>query len=121
MKTLEVPIIFKTYELYKSLQGYQKNIPKSERYTIWQKIQTCNLDTLELLIRVGYLTPIEKLSTLIKVSANVDLLRILLRLTYETKVIPSKNYLEYQTILDEIGRMLGGWIKNLRLNLAERK
>lgn len=114
MQALDIPIIFKTYELYKALQILQKNIPKAERYTLWQKIEIRTIETLEILLLAGYRPPSERLSELIRASANVDLLRILLRLSYETKIITNKNYLDLQKSLDEIGRMLGGWIKSLR-------
>lgn len=46
-----------------------------------------------------------------KISTKLDLLKVLLRLSKDTKCINEKNYLALQTIIQEIGRMLGGWIK----------
>jgi len=56
----------------------------------------------------------EKLSLLNQVSNKIDLLRILIRLAHDIKNIDQKKYLNLQSHLDEIGRMLGGWMKNIR-------
>ena len=66
------------------------------------------------LLTVNHLSGTEKLSLLNKISVKVDLLRVFIRLAHETKAINSKRYISLQEILDEIGRMLGGWIKNVK-------
>lgn len=47
-------------------------------------------------------------------SLNIDLLKILIRLCKEVKVLDDKKYLKLQKKLQEIGKMLGGWLKSLR-------
>ncbi len=42
------------------------------------------------------------------------MLRILIRLTHDTKIIEKTFYLSLQEQIDEIGRMLGGWLKTLK-------
>jgi len=44
----------------------------------------------------------------------VDFLKILFRLCYELKIINQKKYLLMEEKSQEIGRMLGGWIKSLK-------
>ena len=48
---------------------------------------------------------------LTRVSMKVDVLRILIRLAQDTKAIDQKKYAVLQDIINEIGRMLGGWMK----------
>ena len=48
-----------------------------------------------------------------KVSLNLNVLRILLRPMKEIKTIDNKKYTAFEEILDEIGRMLGGWMRSL--------
>ena len=48
-----------------------------------------------------------------KASVKLNLLRVFIRLMKETKAIDSKKYLELETSVDEIGRMLGGWIRSV--------
>lgn len=42
------------------------------------------------------------------------MLRIFIRLASDTKTIDKKLYLSLQEQIDEIGRMLGGWLKSLK-------
>jgi four helix bundle protein len=114
VQQLDVPIIQKTYELYKTMHGYQKSIPKLERFTIWQKCENAALSVLEGLIQAGYLSPDRRVDLLTRVSAHVDMLRVFLRLAHDTKTIDQKKYIALQAITDEIGRMLGGLLKSLR-------
>ena len=45
---------------------------------------------------------------------KIDVLRVLIRLAKEIKALDNKKYLISQECLDEIGRMLGGWIKSTK-------
>lgn len=114
MQQFDIPIIHKTYELYRSLHDLEKTIPKMDRFTLWQKAENGTLDVLEGLLRVGYLPQERRAENLVRVSAQVDLLRVFLRLSFDTKVLNQKKYIALQEALDEIGRMLGGWMKSIK-------
>jgi hypothetical protein len=47
-----------------------------------------------------------------KASVKLNLLRFLFRLMKETKTFDNKKYVVLQEMVDEIGRMLGGWIRS---------
>lgn len=49
---LDIPIFHKVYELYKLLYSYHCRVPKSQRYTLWQKCENTTLLLLEALIGV---------------------------------------------------------------------
>lgn len=85
-----------------------------ERFTLWQQAENTLLSALKGLIRVGYLPQESRIAQLINVSADVDMLRVFLRLSLDVKALPQKKYILLQEKLDEIGRMLGGWIKSLK-------
>jgi len=114
VQQLDIPIIHKTYELYRTLHEIKKSIPKMERYTLWQRSENTALDILEGILRVGYLQQEKRPEQLIQVSAQVDLLRVFLRLSLDVKAINQKKYIGLQQAIDEIGRMLGGWMKSLK-------
>jgi hypothetical protein len=114
MDNFDIPIFKKTCELYKAFYLYRNNINKQDRYALWQKCESIILDVLENLLWASQLTKIEKLPILEKTSLKLNLLRVLLRLCKEVKVIDNKKYIEWQEIIDEIGRMLGGWIKSVK-------
>ena len=120
MKQLEVPIVLKSYEVYQLLYLYQKHIPKSERYTLWQSCKNSCLKIIEKLIYTGYVEQSKRLNLLINTSVELDLLRTFLRLSTDIKILNQKKYIQLQSDTDEIGRMLGGWIKSLKLKEKKR-
>jgi len=73
------------------------------------------LDVIELTITAGYLPREQKLPALQKISVKLDLLKILLRLSSETKCLDNNKYQQLVSQLFEIGRMLGGWLKTVKL------
>ena len=114
MQQLDVPVIQKAYDLYKALYGFQKDIPKIHRHTLWQKCNSTALDIIDGLLQIGHI-PLDQRSELpIRFSAQVDMLRVFLRLSHDVRAIDQKKYIILQAATDEIGRMLGGWLKSLR-------
>ncbi len=69
------------------------------------------LEIIELTITAGYLPKEQKLSVLQRASVKLDLLKMLLRLSFETKCLDNKKYQQLVLQIVEVGRMLGGWIK----------
>ena len=110
----DIPIFKKTYDLYKTFYGYRDSITKQDRYTIWQRCDNIILDTLENILLAGQLYKYEKLPVLEKASVKLNFLRVFFRLMKEVKTIDNKKYIMLQELVDEIGRMLGGWIKSAK-------
>lgn len=54
MNDFDIPIVKKAYELYKLLHEYRKVIPKSDRYTIYERCEFAILGILELLLEASY-------------------------------------------------------------------
>ena len=57
---------------------------------------------------------IEKAPTLERASLKLNVLRVFIRLLKDIKAIDIKKYVILESIIDEIGRMLGGWIRSLQ-------
>jgi hypothetical protein len=108
---LDIPIFHKLYSLYKILNSYHGTIPKMQRYTLWQRCENVSLALLEQVISTSHLKEEERAQALCAISTNIDLLKVLIRLAKETNTITPKQYLEVQTLLQEIGKMIGGWLK----------
>lgn len=108
-----VPILKRTIDLYKLYYTYAELFPKKDKYTIGATCERYIIEILEILLQASYLSKEEKL-TLIKTANNkFDTLKIFIRLLKELNIIDQKKYLALQTIIQEIGRMFGGWIKSL--------
>ncbi len=111
----DVPIVQSFYQLYKSFHEQLTHFPKSERYTLGATIQNQLLAAFESVVAAAGTGRAEtKIEYLELASAKVDLLRLLIRLAKDCKCLSNQAYLELESNLHEIGRMLGGWIKSLR-------
>ncbi len=108
----DVPILKNIYDLYKTFYGFRATVNKQNRYTIWQKSENLILEILELILLASQQSKTNKVPTLERASAKLNFLRVFVRLMKDLKIIDQKKYLLLQEDIDEIGRMLGGWLKS---------
>ena len=109
----EMPVFQKTYDLYKLLHEAVKKFPKSDRYSLGEKCKEIVLHLLEAIINAGNSKKEWKLAPLETALTKLELLKVFIRLAYETRCIPEKHYLNMQERIHEIGRMLGGWRRSI--------
>jgi hypothetical protein len=114
MNDLDIPIFKKSYDLYKDFYNLRLSVPKQDRYTLWQKCESLLIEVLEGILFASQQSKAEKLPTLEKTSVKLNFLRVCIRLMKDVKAIDAKKYIIIEANLDEIGRMLGGWIKSTR-------
>jgi hypothetical protein len=89
------------------------HLPKGVRYTLGSRIENKFLDLLEL-ARLAYFTEKEKKNEkIIECILIVDTLKFLVSVAWEGKLISHAQCENVAKKLDEIGKMLGGWKKNL--------
>ena len=100
--------------LYKLFHQYLKIFPKIERFGIGQKCDNNLLKILELAILASQISGIKKLIYLEKASRKLNTLKILFRLIKELKIIDLNKYIQLETYCQEIGKMLGGWIRSIK-------
>ena len=112
--TLDIPIFAKLYDFYKNLSQVLTFFPKSKRYTLGQKLDYLTLEITEMTITARYISREQKIALLKKISIKLDLLKILLRLSAETKCLDNNKYQQLASQIIEIGKMLGGWIKAVK-------
>ena len=117
MLTSEIPIFKKIFDLYKFFHLHRNKVPKQDRFTIWQKCENIILNLIETLIRMTNLSKEEKLPRMEIMSNDLNMLRIFLRLAKEVKTIDNARYVAIEKDVDEVGRMLGGWIKSAKENI----
>jgi len=112
MQEFEIPVVKKVYELYKDFHQLRTKVSKADRYTIFQKCDNLILELLENLLEASQLYKSQKLSALEKASHKLSLMRIFVRLLKDVGSIDLKTYTLLEERIDEIGRMLGGWIRS---------
>lgn len=106
----------KICEFYKLFHEFIKLFPKTEKYSLGQKIENTALEILELSLKSIYLPKQEKIPFLKKIDTKTNLLKVLIRLASETKSLDNKKYLILEKMLQEIGKMIGGWIRSTKFN-----
>ena len=107
-----LPIFEKTYELILWLYPTVNKFPKSQRFVLGQRIENTILRILEGIIDANQER--NKLSYLKQTSVELDKLRILIRLSKDLRFISIRQYGFGAGKINEIGKMLGGWIKSCR-------
>ena len=90
------------------------HFPKDSRYTLGAKIDSRFLEAIELIIKASYSDKLEKLISLKNASVKLDLLKFFLQIAWEIKSLDNKKYIKIYEKLNEVGKMLGGWIKSLK-------
>jgi len=102
------PIIVKTYNLTKWYIEKLAKLPRNHRYTLGEKIQNSLLDLLMLLSDAIYSK--NKKPILQEANKELEKLRILSRLMKDLNLLPRDSYRFVSSSIDEIGKMLGGWV-----------
>lgn len=115
IKDFNLPIFNKIYDFYKETYKLRSTLPKQDRYAIWQRVENTALNILEDVFTATAIEKAQKVKVLENTSLKLNFLRVLVRLSKDTKAINTKRYLFLQERLDEIGRMLGGWIKATKI------
>ena len=105
-------IFEKTYEVILWLYPAVNKFPKSQRFVLGQQIENTTLELMKGIIQAN--SESDKLPYLKQISVALDKLRILIRLSKDLKFINIKQYQFIVEKINEIGKMLGGWIKSCR-------
>lgn len=94
-------------------QNYLQHFPKANRFTLGSRIDSVFLGAIEYCFLASYSNGTEKQALLSKGIARVDLIKLLLQLSWDIKALDNKKYIVLSENLGEIGKMLGGWKKQL--------
>ena len=105
-----LPILQKVKSVYVFWYSIYHTIPKTHRYTLAIKIDNLFIEIIEMISSASFVKKEEKTPYLRTAIRKLDTLKILLLVLWETKSIDTKKYELLSLPLDEIGRMLGGWL-----------
>ncbi len=93
----DIPIFQKAYDLFKTLHEFQNSVSKLERHTLWKKCEEKSLDILTGLLQSSHLPKEDRPGQLQKVSNDLDILRVFIRLAHDVKAIDQKKYIVLQS------------------------
>lgn len=106
-----LPIINKTYEVYKEIIDINDHIVKRHRYGLGTSLENSILECMENLIMAKNAPKTLKSAYLIRASSQLEITAIKLRLFLELRLTNDTKIFQTQMKIAEIGRMLGGWLK----------
>ena len=86
-----------------------RQFPKSERHVLGAEIRSTMWGLLRLVVVCN--KRYFKKTTLQELDADLDLLRCQVRLAKQLQYLDIKKYEHWARLNDELGRMIGGWIK----------
>jgi len=103
-------VIFqKLYDLILWMYPLINKFPKKQRFILGQQLENTLLEILKGIIQANQEG--NKLETLKQVSIDLDKFRILYRLAKDLRFMSIKQYQFGAEKINEIGKILGGWMK----------
>jgi hypothetical protein len=107
----EMILFTRTLDLLDWLLPKAEDFPKVYRSTMTQRMMDAALDFQEFLIEAYNQGGTTRQKHLRSASAALDKLRLYLRLAYRKHWFSNGQYEHVSRMIAEIGRLLGGWIK----------
>ncbi len=102
-------MLVKWYDWLKWLLERVDSFPKNQRFIFGTRLADRAIGILELLVEATYGS--EKQSLLMQANREIEVLRWLVRLAKDRKLLTERQYLFGCKGLAECGRMVGGWLK----------
>ena len=111
----ELLVISRAYDLTLWACRHLSRFPRLHRHTLGQRLDDHLTDVLEGLIRARF-DAAEGAALLRQVNTSLELLRFQFRLAKDLRCLTIDSYEFASREVNEIGRMVGGWLKSLRPN-----
>ena len=107
--TDDMLVITKFYDLVIWSCNHVAKFPRSHRFTLGDRLELRIYSVLELLLRAKYTR--ERLDILHDVNMELELLRFQFRIAKDLKCLSLDSYGYASRVVNEIGQLVGGWIK----------
>ncbi|PWQ96055.1 diversity-generating retroelement protein Avd [Leucothrix pacifica] len=104
-------ILSKTFNLLEWLLPKAEKFPKLYRFTVTQRLMNAALDFQDYLFEAQSMRGKARQLQLQKCDAALNRLRLYLRLANHWQWLSTGQYEHVSQMVAEIGRLLGGWIK----------
>jgi len=108
----ELIVITKTYDLILWSCNHTSKFPRNHRFVLGERLERNLYELFELLIRSKYMK--QRLELLEQANLLLEVLRFQMRLAKDLKCLKAESYGFAARALEEIGKLLGSWIKSSR-------
>jgi hypothetical protein len=116
-----LPILERIKQVYLLWHTYHAELPKLHRYSLGARIDELFIESIEAVSAAAFLSREAKLPYVRLATRKVDTLKLLLMVLWETKSLNTKKYIALAEVMDEVGKMLGGWNGQLSKNSTPTK
>ena len=106
----ESPIFVRTYDLLRWLIPVTVKFPRQQRFVLAEAVQQPALGLHEQLVEAAHAS--QPAPLLRKADVTLTRLRHYLRLCRDLKLLSPGQHEHAARMVDEIGRLLGGWLKS---------
>lgn len=100
--------------MYKLWHEYHEKIPKSQKYSLGNKIDSLFIEIIEMVASAAFSVKSEKIPHLKVAIRKLDTLKILVLVLFESRGLDEKKYIILSGHLHEIGKNLGGWFGKIQ-------
>lgn len=109
----DAPIVQKMNDLYKEFYEHVKTFPKKDQYTLGKRCEDALLSFMEYVLVAASMPKERKQKLLEAANGKFDVFKVLLRVARDLKILDNKKYISMEGKVQEIGRMLGGWMRSI--------
>jgi hypothetical protein len=109
----ESPLYVRTYDFLLWLIPQVQKFPRVHRFGLGERIQRLVLDFQDSLVAAGKAHGNTRLEWLQKADLQLAQLRVWIRLVRDLEILSVRRYEHAARLLNEIGRLLGAWLKQL--------
>ena len=110
----ESPIFIKCYEMMVWLLERTAKFPKNQRFLLAKRMENAALDIFEKLNQAALSKGRESLLPLSEADVSLANLKLYNRLAKDLQLLAFNQYEYLAGLLDEVGRLLGGWQKRVQ-------
>ncbi len=111
MTRAEMPIFTRSYDFLTWLVPVSNHFPRAQRHTVTQRLLEAAFELREQLELANRRMGAERLERLRAADEALDRVRLYLRLAAQWQWLTPGQYRHAAGMVNEIGRLLGGWIK----------
>ncbi|UCC75950.1 MAG: diversity-generating retroelement protein Avd [Anaerolineales bacterium] len=110
----EMPLFTRTFDFIAWLMPATNHFPRSQRFLVTKRLLDAALDFQEMVIQANNLRGGRRMSRLLQADEMLDRVRLYLRLAARWNWLKPGPYHHAAEMVEEMGRLLGGWQKATR-------
>jgi len=108
----ELAVISKAFDLAREMTQRTRKLPRDLKFVLGDRMLATAYDMLDTLVEAKYARA--KRQLLGRANLLLERLRFQVRLCMEEKLMTLRQYEYLSALVDETGRMVGGWLKSVK-------